>query len=60
VSMLGSVLDSVWRTHKRVYIAASKPSSAIGTILRGMLRGTIENAIGDVPGKVFGVHLEAP
>jgi len=57
-NMLGSVFVSILRAYLRVYIAESRPGSAIRSVLESMLVSILENLLGGVYENILGVHLE--
>jgi hypothetical protein len=57
--MFGSMLESIVRVYRRVYIAASIPSSGIRRVVENMLRRVLENDLGGISENILGVYLDA-
>jgi hypothetical protein len=58
-SMLGSILESIWRAYIRAYTDASIISCANWSVVESMLRSVLENVLGGIPGNILGVYLDA-
>jgi hypothetical protein len=55
--MLGSMLESILTAYiGAYYMAVSRPSCEIRSVVDSMLRSVLENVLGAIPGNILGVY----